>query len=81
MWSTKKGINTPKGVYVPTSDDLTKELLKAAEFAGLARFNVKIDGAYVEKPEHLHTNSVKALAAEASIESVTVEPRDVAGRY
>ncbi len=78
-WAIATGIRTPKGTYTPVTDDLTKELVAAAKFAGLLNFNVKIDGNYVDNPADLHTNSVAALAAEASIEEVRVEPHDVAG--
>ena len=79
-WTTRKGIQTPKGVYVPKTDDLVKELKAAADFAELEAFNVKIGGNYVESETRLHTNSVAALTASTSIEAVTVEARDIAGR-
>ncbi len=79
-WGTRKGIATPRGVYVPKTDDLTNELKAAAKFAGLEAFNVKIDGTYVDDPTHLHTNSVAALAAEARVEAIEVEAYDTAGR-
>ncbi len=79
MWTIGTGIMTPNGFYMPKTDDLRKELVEAAKFAGLNAFNVKIDGNYVETPEALHTNSLAALAAPASIESVEVEAHDTAG--
>ena len=79
-WTLRKGIATPRGVYVPKTDDLTTELIEAAKFAGLEAFNVKIDGGYVDDPTKLHTNSIAALAAEASIEAVEVEAYDTAGK-
>jgi hypothetical protein len=78
-WTIRKGFNTPKGIYTPKTDDLTVELVAAAEFAGLDSFNVKIDGHYVDDPTALQTNSIKALVADVSIESVEVEARDTAG--
>ena len=78
-WTVRKGINTPKGTYIPQSDDLAEELKKAAEYAGLEAFNVKIDGHYVNDPSALQTNSIAALSEQASIEAVEVEPFDTAG--
>ena len=78
-WNVARGITTPRGVYTPQSDDLARELVEAAKFAGLRTFNVKIDGYYVPDPSALQTNSIAALAAEAIIEAVEVEAHDVAG--
>ncbi len=78
-WTIAKGINTPAGTYNPVTDDLTKELVAAAKFAGLTTFNVRIDGHYVDDPTALQTNSIAALAAQASVEAVGVEAHDTAG--
>lgn len=78
MWTTGKGIKTPKGIYVPKTDDLKAELVKAAESAGLEAFNVKIDGKYYE-PDELPTNSIKALIQDVKVEAVETVARDTAG--
>ena len=70
MWNTDGAvrIHTPSGDYTIKSDDLKKELVEAAKFAGLGNFNVKIDGHYVEKEDQLQTNSVTAVNAPISVE-------------
>jgi hypothetical protein len=79
MWTVRKGIATPKGVYVPKSDNLKAELVAAAKFAGLEAFNVKIDGKYFE-PEELPTNSIESLIQSVGVEAVETVARDTAGR-
>jgi hypothetical protein len=79
MWTVSRGINTPKGVYVPQSDNLSKELVEAAKFAGINAFNVKIDGMYYDEPGKLPTNSIAALTQDVSVESVEIKARDIAG--
>lgn len=78
-WTVRKGIQTPRGVYVPKTDDLAKELKAAADFAGLEAFNVKIDGKYFEEAE-LPTNSIKALIQDVGVEAVEAVARDTAGQ-
>jgi hypothetical protein len=78
MWTVGKGINTPRGAYVPKSDNLKLELVNAAKHAGLEAFNVKIDGKYYE-PDELPTNSIKALIQDVKVEAVETVARDTAG--
>ena len=84
-WSVSTGISTPRGVYTPVTDNLTKELVEAAKFAGLTAFNVKIDGHYVVDSSALQTNSISALSQEVSVEgiepvsTIEVEAHDTAG--
>jgi hypothetical protein len=71
-----KVVNTPKGDYKATSNDLKAEIIKAATFAGLngAKFRVFIDGVEIPGAGSLPTNDFAALT-----QSVRIAAYDVAG--
>lgn len=79
-WTIAKGIKTPRGAYVPKTNNLTDELVAAAKFAGIESFNVKIDGMYYDDPDKLPTNDLSAINKDIAIENIEVEARDTAGR-
>jgi len=83
-FANTKIIKTPRGDYRAQSDDLLVELNKAAEFAGLKNYNVKVNGNLVTDPSGLHTNSIAALADQASVErvdfSIGISQYDKAGK-
>jgi len=70
IWTRRGIITTPTGAYVPTSDNLTEELQKAATFARLGNFRVLISGAYVDSASELQTNSIAALLDGIEVEGV-----------
>lgn len=82
IWGSTGVIKTPSGNYTPESDDLGAELQKAARQASLAEFKVYINGIQIPSASQLPTNSIAALAHQASIEGVTpsaeVKPYDTA---
>ncbi len=79
VWTNLKAINTPKGAYLPKSDDLKKEIMSAAEYAGLSNFRVRINGLQIDSAEQLPCDSIKALIHTVTIEGV--EPTVAVERY
>ena len=57
-----KVIETPRGPYTPTSDELKAEIVKAAKYAGFAgKFRVFLDGTEILDASNLPTDSIAAL--------------------
>lgn len=73
MWTLKKGIQTPAGLYNAESDELIPEIMKAAKFAGLESFNVKVDGEYVDNPGDMEATDF------SEVTTVEIEAYDTAG--
>ena len=64
------GIDTPKGLYVPQTDHLIDEVKAAARYAGLSRFKLFINGAQVNNPNDVPTQSIAELTENARVEGV-----------
>ena len=73
------GIQTPNGLYNPTSDDIVTEIKAAARFAGLSRFKLFLNGTQVLKPEDLPCTKLSELINLATVEGV--EASAVVERY
>jgi len=75
--AVEKGINTPNGVYKPAGDILLTECVAAAKYAGMKKFNIKIDGHVYTSAEELPVEKLSALIQAVSV--VAVEAKDTAG--
>lgn len=77
------GIETPKGVYVPASDDLVTEVKAAARFAGLSQFKLFLNGTQVMSPKELPVKKLSELTERARVAgieaTIAVEPYNKAG--
>lgn len=76
------GIDTPKGVYTPQSDNLMEELKAAARFAGLTKFRIHINGKQILETKDV-PKTISGLAEVARVEGVdasaSVQRYDKAG--